>query len=677
MSFLAELKRRRIVRVAIVYAATAFVVLQAADLIDAGLALPSWVFAALTLLVILGFPLALVLAWAFQITRDDAAASSRAERWITGRTLAVVACALIIVVAGGWLLDPLVTARMARSATAAGPLNGPYIASLLPAQGESWGSGGGAFAVSPDGRSIAIVATGNGAASSLVLRRLHGLATTPLPGTTGATGPFWSPDGASIGFFAGGRLRVLDLASGTVRALCPATAPTGGAWGARDVILYSPERSAGLHRTSARGGPCEPVPLRGSAQPGWGVPFFLGDGRHFVFGTDDDVWLGRVDGDSLTHLRQNRLSTAVGVPPDWLLFRAGEGAVGAGSTWSAQRIDLRTRRLAGEPLRLLDGIVNPGGRSAVSASATGVLVVQGPGATGPPTLIRVERGGGVIDSLVVRERVWTFRPSHDGRRIAFGGWALWLHDVERGINTRVAAPPDTALQTFAFPVWSPGDTLIAFAQRYRRNALALFDVRAGAVQPLFESADRTRMMHATDWSRDGQWLAFVLDRGGGSVHAEAWAYDFVAQQTRRLFHEDGNVGELRFSPDGRWIAYQSDAGGDRQVYLRRSDGSGTALRVSRDGGRLPRWRADGAELYYATPSGAVMAVAVRLAGEPILSTPQPAVPLPPLGLPLYDEFEPSRDGRSFTLQLSERGGERGLVLVLDWPALLAISEARR
>jgi hypothetical protein len=674
MSFLGELKRRRVVRVAIVYAATAFVVLQAADLIGAGLALPQWVFAAITFVTILGFPLALVLAWAFQITRDDAGPASGAERWITGRTLAVVAGALIVVVAGGWFLNPLVSARVARDA---GPVRGPYLASLMPASGETWRSGGSAFAVSPDGRSVAIVVGGDGSSGHLVLRPLDGLATTPLPGTTDAALPFWSPDGASIGFFARGQLRVLNLATASVRTLCSATAPAGGAWGARDVILYSPERNAGLHRTSARGGACEPVPLRGSAQPGWGRPYFLGDGRHFVFGTDDDVWLGRVGGDSLTHLRQNTLSIAVGAAPDWLLFRTGEGAAGQGADWSAQRIDLRARRLAGEPVRLLSGITNPGGQSAVSASANGVLVVQGPGTVELPTLVRVERGGSIIDSLVVRENVWTFRPSGDGRRIAFGGWALWLHDVVRGVTTRVAASPDTVLQTFAFPVWSPGDTLIAFAQRHRRFGLAVFDVRSGVARPIFEPDDRGRTMHATDWSPDGRLLAFIMERGGGNVHAEPWVYDFATQQARNLFVEDGNVGELRFSPDGRWIAYQSDAGGDRQIYLRRTDGSGTAIRISRDGGRLPRWRADGAELYHATSSGAVMAVSVSLAGEPILSTPQPAVPLPPLGQPLYDEFEPSGDGRSFTFRLTQRNAGRGLVLVLDWWALLATGEATR
>jgi eukaryotic-like serine/threonine-protein kinase len=681
MTFLHELKRRRVVRVAIVYAATAFVVLQAADLLGSGLALPAWVFAAITVVTVLGFPLALVLAWAFQITREDTARENAAtERWLSGRTIGVTAVALLLVIVGGWFLNPVVTDRITRAALHAGP-SGPFVVSLVPPPGQTWAVGGSAFAVAPDGRSIAIVAQSAGGPDQLVLRGLDGSGDRTLSGTSSATSPFWSPDSRSLGFFARGELRVLDLESGSVRSLCPAPAHGGATWGARDVILYAP-RIDGLYRTSARGGPCERIVLRGAGQEARGRPTFLGDGRHYVLSTDDDTWLGRVDDDSLTYLRRNTLAVSVAAAPDYLLFRtsADPARTMAAINWTleAQRIDVRGRRLVGEPIRLLDGIRNPGGRTAVSTSANGVLAAQTAGTGGlvaqgttggtGSLLVRVERSGAVRDSLVIDYNAWTTRYSRDGRRIAHGGWGLWLHDVERGINTRVAATPDTAPQTFFGPVWSPGDTLIAFTQRYQRSAIALFDTRTGEIRELHAQHDQRRAA-ATDWSSDGRMLAFVLTRGASAPYSEAWVYDFETQQTRRLFDEAANVGEVVFSPDGRWFAYESDAGGDQQVYVRPLAGGATVVRVSGEGGRLPRWRADGTELYYAAPSGALMAVRVRSGEQLTLSSPAPILSVAPFGPSLYDMLDVSPDGQHFLFRLTTDRAA-GITLIIDWWKLL-------
>jgi eukaryotic-like serine/threonine-protein kinase len=676
MSFLAELRRRRVVRVALVYAATAFVVLQAADLLATGLALPPWVFAAITVVTVLGFPLALVLAWAFQITPHGAqtGAGGDAERWLSRRTVAAVGVALLLVLAGGWFINPVVTARLGRAA-ADGDRTGPVIASLLPPPGETWQDGGTSFAVSPDGSKVAVVGF-EGSGLRLSVRSLDRYTTTVLPTTLGAFLPFWSPDGRALGFFAEGELRVVELATGQVRTLCPAPSPRGGSWGADGVILYTSDPAGGLHRTSATGGPCEPVTFRDSEpsrpeptaarrDPRTGRPYFLGDGRHFVLAAGFASWLGRIGDESLVLLeRREDANRSVVAAPDHLLFRTADGAL------YAQRIDVRRRRMSGTPRRLLDDVISPQGYTAVSTSANGVMVVQGPGSTSFRMLQWTDRSGQVLDSLVVPQPFWVARPSTRGDRVALGGWQFGLHDRTRGVTTvhrRAVRNPLGA------PVWAPGDTLLAFRGGDDDSlAVQVLDPRTGATRALGLPAE-LRYARPLDWSRDGRLLALALRPPGDRTTVEAWAYDVVTGEGRRLFEDPGNVTQIRFSPDGRWLAWHSVARGYGDVYVRPLHGEGAPLRISPDGGAEPRWSADGRELYFWRPgTTALMVVTVRPDVSPAFSAPRLFRVLPS---PALSDYEPTADGG---LALFVVGGEQpGYTLILDWMKLLEREERPR
>lgn len=660
MSFLDELKRRKVVRVALVYAATAFVVLQAADLLAAGLALPPWVFAAITVVTILGFPLALVLAWAFQVTPEGVqrtGAGGDAERWLSRRTVAAVGAALVLVLAGGWFINPVVAARLARS-TADNGRSGPVIASLLPPPGETWQHGGTSFAVSPDGRTVAVVGS-DGGGTRLSLRDLDRYTTTVLPTTPGASLPFWSPDGRALGFFADGELRVVELATGQVRTLCAAPNPRGGSWGADDVILYTPQ--TGLHRTTATGGLCEPVVLRDAEPSRSGRPWFLGDGRHYVLAAPLESWLGRIGEESVALLeRRDALpGRSVVAAPDHLLFRTADEAL------YAQRIDVRRRRLSGTPRRLLDNVISGQAHTAVSTSANGVMVVQGPGYTSFRMLQWTDRTGQVLDSLVLSPSFWVVRPSTRGDRVALGGWQLGLYDRARGATTvhrRAARNPLGA------PVWAPGDTLLAFSGGDADSpGIQMLDPRTGTTRALDLQA------RPLDWSRDGRLLALALAPPGDRTRPEAWVYDLVTGESRRLFEDPGNVTQIRFSPDGRWVAWQSVARGNVDVFVRPLHGEGAPLRISPDGGAEPRWSVDGRELYFLRPgTGTVMAVTVRSDASPAFSAPRLYRALP--ATPLAD-YEPTPDGGLAILMFA--GEQPGYTLILDWMRLLEREERPR
>jgi hypothetical protein len=218
----------------------------------------------------------------------------------------------------------------------------------------------GQFALSPDGRQIAFVASGDGE-SRLWVRSLATTTAQPLAGTDGATLPFWSPDSRSVGFFAGGALKRLDLVGSAPQTLAPAPSGYGGSWNAEGVIVFAPSATTQLLRVSATGGPVTAVTTLGSQQQGHVGPFFLPDGRRLLFSAfggpnEIGIYLGTLDG-----------RAPIKLAPDYsqgAYLRAGPGAPLGGDGWLlwargttliAQRLDLSRQTLAGDPVTLAEG----------------------------------------------------------------------------------------------------------------------------------------------------------------------------------------------------------------------------------------------------------------------------------------------------------------------------------
>ena len=509
------------------------------------------------------------------------------------------------------------------------------------------------FALSPDGRQIVFVASGDGA-SRLWLRSLATTTAQPLAGTEGATLPFWAPDSRSIAFFAGNSLKRLDLGGGAPQTLAPVTNGSGGTWSADGVIVFAPSLTTPLMRVPATGGAAAVVTTVGPQQFGHAAPYFLPDGRRFLFyalGASDvvGIYLGALDGSAPTLLAPAD-SPGVYLPEGpgraeasreggWLLWvRAG--------TLLAQRLDVAQAALTGDPVTLADSVAvnNFIIQSALSVAAPGLVAYRTEEGS-PRQLTWVDRSGtmrgavGEPDGTLFQPRV-----SPGGRRVVVsrllpGNIDLWLLDGAR--TTRFTF--DAAREDF--PLWSPDGTRIVYrATRTGPGDLYQKLASGAGVEERLVASDQNKV--ATSWSADGRFLLYIsIDP---QTAADLWVVPVVGDRTPSVFLKTP-FREVygAFSPDGRWVAYHSNESGRPEVYLRpfvppvipnsaagtgagadrsvrlQPDPVGGQWQVSTAGGIHPVWRPDGRELYYLNPAGAMMAAPITVTG----STLEPGAPV--------------------------------------------------
>ncbi|HZI74364.1 MAG TPA: hypothetical protein VFD73_10135, partial [Gemmatimonadales bacterium] len=401
------------------------------------------------------------------------------------------------------------------------------------------------------------------------------LGASRLDGTEGGSGPFWSPDGEALAYFGGGQLRVIDLRSGSRRALCPASSrPGGGTWTPSGIIVYSGDfLSVPLFQVPATGGSCTPA---SRYRPGESVhrrPSALPDGRHVLFnngrtGTTSIVVLDLISG-KLTDIRSGG-GDAQFAPPDWVLFR--EGPVGP---LYAQHFDLKSLHLVGQPRAVLDRVV--GVRTLPSYAASSNVLVALQINPGQLTLVWVDRRSVIVDSVRAPTLPAPYfgassvALSHNGRRVAFtSAGPLWIYDRDRNVATQAhtgIVPGQGILE----PAWDPGDSLIAYRTLFTGNlTLRLHHLSNDTSDSLFTMGFRN--FRTPDWSPDGRKIAFQLSAGDSVPNDEIWIYSLADRRAVRAWPSTGNLSSPRWSPDGHWLAYVSDETGGPEVYIRALSG---------------------------------------------------------------------------------------------------------
>ncbi len=521
------------------------------------------------------------------------------------------------------------------------------------------------MAISPDGTMLAFVASDVQGKPSLYIRNLATTTITPLAGTGEASYPFWSPDSRQLGFFAGGKLHRIDAKGGTTVTLSDAASGRGGTWNRDGVIVFAPTISSELYRVSAGGGRPERVTSFEGKRVRHRWPWFLPDGKHFLYGAGEDLMAGSLDGKLHKQVLAN-VSNAVFVPPDRLVFSRG-------AVLMSQRFDPADLAVSGEAVPLPFGnVANMSSKqlSIVSASENGTLAFL-PAPEGATRLVWVDAKGHEDGEIGEAAGYDDAALSPDGKRIAVvrsapDGTDIWLVDASNGSLSRFTFHPGL----YGFPCWSRDSKQIAFF------------LQMGAVGQVctksLDGAERIPVLRSETWqmpndySPDGTTLLTFVQTpsAAGDLYTltlgpKPAMTPFVATP----FDESG----ASFSPDGRWVAYQSNASMRNEVYVRRYPLGPEQWQISNAGGESPMWSPDGKELFYAS-GDTIMRVPIGGGASLKPGTPAPLFRIPghhaaprlsgSVSRPVISGITP--DKQHFLFRLGTEQGLPSINVVLNW-----------
>ena len=577
--------------------------------------------------------------------------------WMERLAWSIVTLGLIVTVA--WMLWRVPATTGATRMTVA-------IASSLDLQG---GGGDRLLAMSPDGRSVAFVAT-SGGKTQIYLRRTDRFDAVPVSGTEGGVDPFFSPDGQWLGFIGGavpaggivpltsGKLKKVPVGGGPPTTLCDA-ANRGASWGPDNTILFTTSATSGISRVSAAGGTPEPLTTLQPSERSHRWPSFLPGGKAVLFSIQPN---GASFDDALIAVRslqtgEQRVVAQGGASPIYL--PTGHLVFGRGGVLLAMPFDLRRLEVTGPPVPILEGVaMNTGTGAEQYATAAGSLVyLPGPASATRRELVWVDQRG-AERLLGMEKRPYTeLAVSPDGQRITLavmgqaGNQDIWVYDIARGTFNRVTFSPGLD----GSPIWNPDGRRVTYSS-IRTGPMEILQVPfdgSGSEERLINAAAASAQ--ARSWHPSGKWLAYDI---GGDIHVLALT---DARKTQPFVTTTEFVEAFpAFSPDGGWIAYQSTETGRSEIYVRAFPGPGGKSQVSTEGGARPRWSRDGRQLFFRV--GARM-VAAAVTPGPTFANEVPRVLFEGQYAPPFDI---APDGRFLMVRDEQPPDRSQLRFVLNW-----------
>jgi eukaryotic-like serine/threonine-protein kinase len=521
------------------------------------------------------------------------------------------------------------------------------------------------MALSANGKMLAFVSPDEKTAVPMLHVQRVGTATAAVvPGTEGASYPFWSPDGIYVAFFANGRLQKVAVAGGSPQVLASVSSARGGSWGSKNVIVYSPDASSVIWRVNADGSGVvsltQAVSIQDDQSHRW--PQFLPDGDHFLF------WAGNFRGEKDDRTSGIYVTSVNG--KDRKLVVLGHTNVGyAGKSLVfaddhrqlvVMPFDASTATVSGEPRVIADSVgFQPSTYWAAFAVAENGTVVYNSSAQATSSVLTwVDRAGKEIGRVGTPGVLANPAISPDNGRVTVditderaNNVDVWIESLQGGANTRFTFDPSEEV----LGLWSRDGKTIVY-----RNV-------AGGASVLAKPATGREKEHGL----------FALNNEFGDIYPNSWTVDDKqilcaitligrdgkAQNTRLVLipasggkpvpfplDTKGDASNGQISPDGKWVAFASNESGNWEVYVTTFPEAAGKWQVSRGGGTEPRWRGDGKEIFYIAKTGMMMAVPVSLESSFSTGTPAPLfqvygrAPISSTDLFTYDV---ARDGKRF------------------------------
>ncbi|MGO9402679.1 MAG: protein kinase domain-containing protein [Terriglobales bacterium] len=516
------------------------------------------------------------------------------------------------------------------------------------------------MALSRDGTMLVFVSPDEKSAlPMLFVQRVGSPNVVPLPGTEGASFPFWSPDRAYVGFFANGKLQKIAVSGGTPQVLASVLAGRGGSWGSRDVIIYSPDAASAVWRVNADGSGAAAV-TQGFLNDSQGLqthrwPVFLPDGNHFLmwadnFGNSKDdrssgIYVSSLDGE------EKRLVIPCHSSFDYdshHLFYADDQR-----QLASVDFDPSTAKVSGRTTAIANvvGFQPATYWAALAAGGKGTVIFNTGVGAAQSVLTWMDRSGKELGRIGDPAIIANPTLSPDDNRVAVdisdvksSSVDVWLMSTNGAGNSRFTFEPVEQV----VGVWSRDGGTVAYRAVFKEGS-SVFAKRASGQEreKLLLRSQATDDLLPNSWSPDGHqilctnqatprtYLALLPAAGGAAVP---------------LLNTKANEANGQISPDGKWVAYASDEFGTWEIYVTSFPGAAGKWQVSRGGGSEPRWRGDGKEIFYIAPSGMLMAVSVSNQSVFATGTPTPLFQIhgrAPISSTDIFTYDVAKDGKRF------------------------------
>ena len=570
-----------------------------------------------------------------------------------------------------WTL-PVVTALVAAAMTwlileSRTPAARVIETNILPPPGWQFDFDHGNMVISPDSTKIAFLAHDEKRNTAMFVRELDSSNARPIAGTDEARYAFWSPDSRQLGYFAAGKLKIVEVSTGATRTIADAATPRGGTWSTAGIV-FAPTATGPLFAVSPSGGVASPVTRLGASEVAHLFPTFMSDGRHFIYysgAIDSALMIGSIAGGQPKRILSDIMYPGYTRPGFITLVNAG--------TLEARRIDEKTLQLVGSPAPVAEKVAAIGRRWVYSITDK-ILVYERGEQYVATQLVWVDRHGNQMAAVTPPGLFYTPRLSHDEKRVAVdisvpgtGYGNIWIFDLRRQTRARLTFGSDNE----SGPVWSADDQEVTFfsspkgptsSSARTANLFRIASGGTGEVQRLVENASNKMPV---DVSRDGQWLFFVAEafRGNGP---DIWIYSERDHTAKPWLATPFAESAPALSPDGKWIAYQSNESGRNEVYVRSFPDSREKQLVSTAGGTMPAWRGDGRELYYIGPSTTMMAVPITVTPSFNAGTPSVLFDARILNHPFSRQYEVTSDGKRFLLNRRGEEKQEPMTVVQNW-----------